>query len=61
MDMTQAMSNENRSGGDSIHTTTKVDRTVWRQLRSKPIAAGKTVSSELDNVLTDYFDIKNRH
>ena len=53
------MANENSSGDDGgvTRTTVEVDRAVWRQLRSAAVAEGKNVSTKLEEVLADHFDV----
>jgi hypothetical protein len=42
---------------DRTRTTIKVDREVWRQVRSDAVAEGKNVSEKLEEVLEDYYDV----
>jgi hypothetical protein len=53
------MSEENSDGDDvdRTRTTIKVDREVWRQVRSDAVADGKNVSEKLEEVLEDYYDM----
>lgn len=57
--MTQAMPNENSPGDDApvTRTTIEVDQAVWRQLRSAAVAEGKNVSTKLEEVLADHFNV----
>lgn len=45
---------------DQTRTTIEVDRDAWRQVRSRAVAEGKTVSEMLEEVLVDYFDLDER-
>lgn len=53
------MSEENSDDDavDRTRTTIKVDREVWRQVRSDAVADGKNVSKKLEEVLEDYYDM----
>lgn len=41
-------------------TTVEVDTAVWRKLRSTGVEEGKQVSEILEEVLRDYFDVREK-
>jgi len=43
---------------DTTHTSIEIDRNVWRQVRSDAVADGKNVSTKLEEVLEDYYDLE---
>lgn len=42
---------------DTVRTTVEVDRDVWRQFKSDAVLADDDVSSHLEAVLRDYYDL----
>lgn len=64
--MAQIMSEDNGdeadseadSDADETRTTVRVDRDVWRQLRSDAVAEGKTISEKLEEILIEHFGLE---
>lgn len=58
--MNKAMTDQNSNGdddSDQTRTTIEVDRDVWRQVRAEAVGEGKNISTKLEEILEEYFEI----